>query len=519
MKKLKTLFVLLILLIFAIEGLSQGSRRRGARTPAVAQPAKPQPTPQPAATPASVYSPPAAPISLATLNGQTLTTADIDPKVRTEVEALDARIAEARRQVLELQINTLLLESEAAKRRTTPQQLYELEVTKKIAEPTAAEVDKFIEDNRAQITETDPATTRQQVIGYLKGEREAKLTDQFLKRLLVSYAVVKVGAATAGLPPASVIVTVGGRPITAGLIEERLKPIIYKLRLNNYQLAKQALDVTVNDLLLLAEANRRNVPPEEIIRKEISEKVHNPTEAEVARFYNENKAKIPSDLATVSNQIAAYLRDQDQQRLERELSARLRTGANIRMLISEPAMPVQVISTDDDPVRGDPAAAVTIVEFTDFQCPSCAAMQPILDEVQKIYGNKVKLVVRDYPLAMHANARKAAEAANAANAQGKFFEYTALLFKRQSALDVGSLKKYASELGLDRARFDAALDGGKYAAEVKHDMDDGDMYGVDSTPAIFVNGMVLTEMSLEALRALIDKGLAGAGSPSKISSN
>ena len=146
-------------------------------------------------------------------------------------------------------------------------------------------------------------------------------------------------------------------------------------------------------------------------------------------------------------------------------------------------------------------------------------MQPILDEVQKIYGNKVKLVVRDYPLAMHSNARKAAEAANAANAQGKFFEYTALLFKRQNALDIGSLKKYASELGLDRARFDAVLDGGKYAAEVKHDMDDGDMYGVDSTPAIFVNGMVLTEMSLEALRALIDKGLAGAGSPPKVSSN
>jgi len=519
MKKLKTLSVVLILLIFAIEGLSQGSRRRGARAPAVAQPAKPQPTPQSAATPAAVYSPPAAPIALATMNGQTLTTADIDPKVRSEVEALDARIAEARRQVLELQINTLLLESEATKRRTTPQQLYDLEVTKKIAEPAAAEVDKFIEDNRAQIAEADPATTRQQVIAYLKGEREAKLTDEFLKRLLVAYPVVKVSAATAGLPPASVIVTVGGRPITAGLVEERLKPIIYKLRFNNYQLAKQALDVTINDLLLLAEANRRNVPPEEIIRKEISEKVHTPTEAEVAKFYNENKAKIPSDLATVSNQIAAYLRDQDQQRLERELSARLRTGANIRMLISEPVIPVQAISTDDDPVRGNPAAAVTIVEFTDFQCPTCAAMQPILDEVQKIYGNKVKLVVRDYPLAKHANARKAAEAANAANAQGKFFEYTALLFKRQDALDVGSLKKYASELGLDRARFDAALDGGKYAAEVKHDMDDGDMYGVDSTPAIFVNGMVLTEMSLEALRALIDKGLAGAGSSPKISSN
>lgn len=117
----------------------------------------------------------------------------------------------------------------------------------------------------------------------------------------------------------------------------------------------------------------------------------------------------------------------------------------------EPEPPIQAISVDDDPVRGEPNAAVTIVEFTDFQCPSCAAMNPVLDEVLKSYGNKVRLVVRDFPLEMHANARKAAEAANAAHAQGKFFEYTALLFKRQDALDVPSLKKYATEIGLDRA--------------------------------------------------------------------
>jgi protein-disulfide isomerase len=114
---------------------------------------------------------------------------------------------------------------------------------------------------------------------------------------------------------------------------------------------------------------------------------------------------------------------------------------------------------------------------------------------------------------MHANARKAAEAANAANAQGKFFEYTSLLFKRQNALDVPSLKKYATELGLNRARFDAALDGGAFAAEVKHDIDDGQLYGIDSTPAIFVNGVAVTEMSIEALRAAIDRGLANAGPP------
>jgi protein-disulfide isomerase len=516
----KTLFIVLLLFFVVVGSSAQTPRRTGIRHPVVSNPKSTQPISQPTPTPstAPAVAGTSSPVLLATVNGQSVTTADIDPKVRAEVEALEERIVEARRQILALQINTLLLESEAAKRRITPQQLYNLEIARKITEPTDAEINKFVEDNGDQIDQTDPAAMRQQVVAFLKSEREAKTTDEFIKRLSASNPVANVAVANAAnLVPSAVVVTVAGRPITAGTIDERLKPIAYKLRLNTYELTKQALDLTINDLLLLAEANRRNVPPEEIVRKEISEKIQVPTDAEVAKFYADNKAKISGELAAVSNQIASYLEEQDRQRLERALSERLRTGANIRLLISEPPLPVQSISVDDDPVRGDANAAVTIVEFTDFQCPSCAAMQPILEEVLKSYGTKVRLVIRDFPLAMHANARKAAEAANAAQAQGKFFEYTALLFKRQNALDVPSLKKYASELGLDRTRFDAALDGGKYAAEVKHDMDDGEIYGVDSTPAIFVNGIALREMSIEALRALIDRGLAGVNSNPKVS--
>jgi protein-disulfide isomerase len=517
----KTLFIVLLLFFVVVGSSAQTPRRTGIRRrPVVSNPKSTQPISQPTPTPstAPAVASTSSPVLLATVNGQSVTTADIDPKVRAEVEALEERIVEARRQILALQINTLLLESEAAKRRITPQQLYNLEIARKITEPTDAEINKFVEDNGDQIDQTEPAAMRQQVVAFLKSEREAKTTDEFIKRLSASNPVANVAVANAAnLAPSAVVVTVAGRPITAGTIDERLKPIAYKLRLNTYELAKQALDLTINDLLLLAEANRRNVPPEEIVRKEISEKIQVPTDAEVAKFYADNKAKISGELAAVSNQIASYLEEQDRQRLERALSERLRTGANIRLLISEPPLPVQSISVDDDPVRGDANAAVTIVEFTDFQCPSCAAMQPILEEVLKSYGTKVRLVIRDFPLAMHANARKAAEAANAAQAQGKFFEYTALLFKRQNALDVPSLKKYASELGLDRTRFDAALDGGKYAAEVKHDMDDGEIYGVDSTPAIFVNGIALREMSIEALRALIDRGLAGVNSNPKVS--
>jgi protein-disulfide isomerase len=521
MKTLKTLFVVFLMLALPVAAGAQGSRRRGGKRPTTPSPVASQPAAQPAPVAAEpVAAAPSAPIPLATVNGESITTANLDPKVRQEIEALDGRIVEARRQVVELEINTLLLETEAAKRRMTPQQLYNLEIAGKIGEPTAAEINQVIQDNHDQIDPADPVATRQRVVMFLKGEREAQITDAFLKRLRASNPVVNVAATNAAtLPPATVLATVNGRPITAGKVDERLKPIVFKLRLNTFQLAKQALDITINDLLLIAEANRRSLAPEEIVRKEITEKIHAPTEAEVAKFYSDNKARIPTTLAESSNQIANYLQEQDRQRLDQEMASRLRAGANIRVLIAEPALPVQTISTDDDPVRGDANAPVTIVEFTDFQCPSCAAMQPILEEILKTYGNKVRLVVRDFPLAMHANARKAAEAANAANAQGKFFEYTALLFKRQDKLDVPSLKQYATELGLNRARFDVDLDGGKFAAEIKHDLDDGEIYGVDSTPAVFVNGIALREMSIEALRTLIDQRLAGANAAPKVSSN
>src|SRR5688500_18013564 len=132
-------------------------------------------------------------------------------------------------------------------------------------------------------------------------------------------------------------------------------------------------------------------------------------------------------------------------------------------------------------------------------------MHPVIEKVLKSYGAKVRFVVRDVPLGKHDWARKEAEAANPAEEQGKFFEYATLLFQRQKALDVPSLKKYASELGLDRTRFDAALDRGTYAAEVKRDIEDGEMYGVGSTPTIFINGVQLRVLSAEGLREAIDR--------------
>jgi len=492
---------------------AQTSKRRGAvRKPTTVTTPQAQPVAQPTPAPATKpMRPPAAAAPLVTVNGQTLTTADLEPALRQELETLNDKIADARRNVLDLQINTMLLQVEAKKRRIDSHRLYETEVSNRIPAATPAQIKKFIDDNRDQFAGIDPNVVNQQVAAYLHDEAESKLADDLVNRLRRSNPVV-IGddINSSSLNASSVVATIAGQPLTAAPLLERLKPIIYKLRLEAYEAAKQRADRLVDDMLLLDEARRRQVGPEEIVRAEISDKVRPPTEAEVAKFYNENKARISGDLNSVRNQIATYLQNESRQRFEKDLSARLRKGASIQWLITEPPQPVQTISVDDDPARGEANAPVTIVEFTDFQCPACAAMHPVLEEVLKSYGNKVRFVVRDFPLNQHEWARKAAEAANAANAQGKFFEYIAVLFKNQKALDVPSLKKYATEVGLDRARFDAALDRGVYAAEVNKDVQDGEIYGVGSTPTIFVNGVQLTILSVEGLRAAIDRA---AGTP------
>jgi len=501
----------LLLLALVCPVVGQTTRRTGTATrkPPVATTEKTEPVAQPAATPAPAT--PVSPVPIVMVNGLTFTTADLEASLRQELESLDQKIAETRRNVLDLQINTMLLQVEAKKRGIDTHRLYELEVSSRIPAFTPAQIKKFVEDNRAQLDGVDPAIANQQAAAYLHDQAEDKLADDLVKRLRKTNPVVMgVDVNSPNLSPAAVVATVAGQPIKADSIIERLKPIIYKMRLEAYEVTKQRADRLVDDILLLDEARRRQIGPEEIIRAEVSDKVRNPTEEEVAKFYSDNKARIDGDLNSVRNQLANYLQDESRRRLEQELSARLRKGANIRWLLAEPTPPVQNISVDDDPSRGDVSAPVTIVEFTDFQCPACAAMQPVLEEVLKSYGNKVRFVVRDFPLNQHAFARKAAEAADAANAQGKFFEYIAILFKNQKALDVPSLKKYASEIGLDRARFDAALDRGVYAAEVKKDIEDGEMYGVSSTPTIFINGVQLRTLSAEGLREAIDRA---AGSP------
>jgi protein-disulfide isomerase len=163
------------------------------------------------------------------------------------------------------------------------------------------------------------------------------------------------------------------------------------------------------------------------------------------------------------------------------------------------------------PVKGPKNALVTIVEFSDFQCPFCSRVEPTLDRVMKEYPGKVRVVWRNLPLPFHTNAKPAAIAAMAAHRQGKFWEMHALLFKNQSALDADDLEGYAKELGLDMTKFKAAQHDEKLAQAIDDEGVAGGRVGAKGTPAFFINGVFLSgAQPFERFQERIDAALEHA---------
>ena len=178
------------------------------------------------------------------------------------------------------------------------------------------------------------------------------------------------------------------------------------------------------------------------------------------------------------------------------------------MLFDAPRQPIEVNA--DDPSIGSASAPVTLIEFSDFQCPFCQRVAPTLKQVKEKYGDKLRVVWKDFPLTqIHPQAFKAGEAGHCAADQGKFWEYHDRLFANQQALQPTDLKKYATDLGLDANAFNTCLDSSRYGERVRDGVAEGSRLGVNSTPTIYINGRVLSgAQPFETFVTMIDEELS-----------
>jgi len=444
---------------------------------------------------------------LSVVNGVKITKQDLSPETRSRVDKLQQQVVDARQRELDLQIDSMLLESEAKKRGVTPSQVIKDEVIAKVQPPTDAEVQAFYEQNKSTI-KAELKDAKNDIVEYLRYQRQQEQAQKLAERLRAAAQVKVLGKPSSiAADRARALAIVNDKQITNADIENSLRPLIFNVQEEVYALRKQDLELKVNDTLLTQEAQKKGVTTRALLDTEVSAKVPRVTDAQAQAFYDQNKERISGEFAQVKAQIIQYLQESKDQEATLAYAGQLRRAATVQINLTAPDSPVFSIATDDQPTKGSAKALVTIVAFTDFECPSCARQHPVLDRIVTEFGDRVRLVVRDFPLSQHANARKAAEAAEAAREQGKYWEYSSVLFRNQSALGVDKLRQYAAELGLDRARFDASLDSGKFAEKVQRDIVDGRKLGINGTPTLYINGKRVSDNSYESVKSAIESAL------------
>lgn len=258
------------------------------------------------------------------------------------------------------------------------------------------------------------------------------------------------------------------------------------------------------------EADKENLFQEFV--KKISKKYTNPSKGTptstplvaLAGMFTSNKQNSGPFIDEVKNKVVemkktAYLREK-----KHEFMEELRTKADIKLFLERPELIHLDITPDDDPSFGRQDAPITIITFADYQCPFCSRGAEILKELVAKKGDNIRIVLRDFPLPSHKDAKMAAEAAECADEQGKFWEYSDIMFNNQKSLTSENLHEYAARIGLNREQFGKCLNSGKQRQEVEKDIADAKVAGISSTPSLLINGYYIAGIpSLDYLEEVI----------------
>lgn len=349
----------------------------------------------------------------------------------------------------------------------------------------------------------------------------------FRSGVLLNLAVmVSVGCMAASMlaQPAKgrVLARVNGVEVLEDEVRQAAAPELKNLRLTRLQYeakhkekvhgaVESNLDRLVGLKLVEQEAERRSLPVQELLRLEVGAGLKKPTDQEVASFYQSNRKKLKKSLEEMSGEIRRYLSRQQYQKRYQAYVDRLKAGSRVELYLEPNRVEIRTLSS---PSLGPVDAPVTLVEFSDFQCPYCARLAPVVKKIAGEYPDRVRVVFRQFPLrSIHPHAQKAAEASLCAFDQGRFWEMHDALFGDIKKLGPKDLTDRARKLNLDPEAFGRCLESGKYAATVQQDLEDGMVAGVSGTPAVFINGRTLKgSKPYEGMKKVIEEELQRAGS-------
>jgi protein-disulfide isomerase len=305
-------------------------------------------------------------------------------------------------------------------------------------------------------------------------------------------------------PPApGLVAKINGKDISAEDLE-KANPDVFSSRLEHYQTQKRAIDEMVRQSVLEELAKKSGKSVDAFVAAEMEKAKKKISDKEVAAFLKDKVAK-PEDVpAHIKDQVRGMLYMQN-------LVADNTKKAKPELYLQRPKAPAIDFNLKGEPSWGNENAAVTIVEFSDFQCPYCAKGRERVSELKKEYGKKIHIVYKNFPLPMHPDARPSAEAAMCVNDQGadKFWKYHDMLFDHQDKLSAADLKEYAKKVGVDEKKFQDCFDKKAFASHIDATMEEARKLGVNSTPSFYVNGFPIRgARDISEFKEIIDDALA-----------
>lgn len=313
--------------------------------------------------------------------------------------------------------------------------------------------------------------------------------------------------------PNPVVARLNGSPVRAAEAFKGMRNRIFEAEEQLYLLKKQAVTDYVEQQLLLEESQRKNQTPEQMLNQLVNPEKQTVDDKEVAAFLGAKGMSLTDTPEDKKEQVRQFLKIKKSYDERNAFVQRLKTKADIDIQVPLPTPPKVTVDTTGYPTWGSANAEVTIVEFSDFECPFCSRAHEHFKRIKEEYGpEKIRVVFRDLPLETHPRAVPAALAAHCAEEQGKFWEFHDLLFANQTQLENENFFEYAKQLDLNTEKFTQCYESRKYDGRIKRSVREADLLQLDGVPTYVINGVILQgSASYERFKERIDLALKQQG--------
>jgi protein-disulfide isomerase len=311
-------------------------------------------------------------------------------------------------------------------------------------------------------------------------------------------------------PKEGLAAKVGDLEVTNAELEDGIESELFEAESKVFDIKFNRLKSALLQKYMDKDPRKKGLSNDEFLEKHIAKEVVI-SEKEIDAFVKDQNIPAEHINPQVREKIKNYLEMERKKGAVDKWIAEQTKKTPVEVYIAKPRRPTFPVEIGTSPMAGGKDAKVTIIEFSDFQCPFCAKGADILKEIKKKYGNKVKIAFKNFPLPFHNHAEMAAVAGLCANEQGAdyFWKMHDAMFANQEALDAEGLKKTAKTIGVKSEAFDKCLVENKYLAQVKADMEEGKKIKVKSTPTFFVNGQLINgAQPMDIFAELIDEELA-----------